>query len=73
MNGNGVWKWIAITLVAFMLGGLPGYLYQYLHAPSKEEVSIIREQQQLMQETLIRMEADIEHLQEEVSSLKEGK
>jgi hypothetical protein len=72
MNGNGVWKWIAITLAAFMLGGVPGYIYQYLNAPTKEDVDHIRETQQLVLLRLGVLEERVMNLEEEIQSLKEA-
>lgn len=73
MNGNGVWRWIAISLAAFMMGGVPGYLYQYINTPTKEELKYIQEQQSEILQRMVRLETQIISLQVEVASLKESK
>lgn len=54
-TGDNFWKWIAAVLMAILLTGAPPYVglaWALLRAPSKDDVSLIRERQQIVLQRL---------------------
>ena len=60
-NSDGVWKWVAALLLAVMLAGAPG-IVQAIRAPSKDQVELIQERQQVVLQRLAAQETQIEFL-----------
>jgi hypothetical protein len=69
--GNGVWKWLAALLAATLLAGLPGYINLYLHSPTRSEVDLLRDRQELVLQRLAAIDIRLMDVEETDTQLRE--
>lgn len=71
-NGNGgFWKWVAVTLMAVLLAGLPGYVRLYVTSPSRHEVEIIRDRQDSVLQRLSAIDVRLNGTDQDLISIRE--
>jgi len=68
---NGIWKWLAALLAATMLGGLPGYINLYLNSPTRSEVAVIRDRQDVVLQRLAAIDIRLASLEMTDAQLKD--
>lgn len=71
-NGtSGFWKWVAVTLVAVLLSGLPGYVRLYVGTPSRKEVDLIRDRQDSVLQRLSAIDVRLNDTDQDITSIRE--
>ena len=70
MNGNGIWKWAAVSLTAFLLGLVPTYIYQLVSAPTAGEIDALEERETVLERRVLLLQGQVVDLRAEVRDLK---
>lgn len=59
-----MWKWVAVTLAAMMVGAAPSYLSLYIGSFSHRDITQLRDRQELILQHMATIDQQISNLQE---------